>query len=119
MRIWLEPAPGRPRAVAIAPSRSVTANDSSDSSSGVVIVDRRRHAGGGSLRGRGSPGDDRAPRLRLLDHDLAALHQLQHREERDRHDDPVAHAAEQVLEHDHAAPRASAAPDDRRALRRA
>ena len=37
-----------------------------------------------------------------LDDDLAPLHQLEHREERDRDDDPVADAAQQVLEHDRA-----------------
>ena len=42
-------------------------------------------------RGRRA-GHDRPPRLRLLDDDLAPLHQLQHREERDRDDDPVADA---------------------------
>ena len=51
-------------------------------------------------------GDDRAPRLGLLDDDLAPLHELEHRQERDRDDDPVADAAEQVLEHDASARRA-------------
>ena len=37
-------------------------------------------------------GDDRTPRLGLLDDDLASLHELEHRQERDRDDDPVADA---------------------------
>ena len=64
-------------------------------------------AGGGTLLGRRAPGHDRAPRLGLLDDDLAALHELEHREERDRDDDPVMDALEQVLEHDDVRPRSA------------
>ena len=55
---------------------------------------------------RSWPGDDRAPRLGLLDDDLAPLHQLEHRQERDGDDDPVADARQQVLEDDRRARRA-------------
>ena len=48
--------------------------------------------GGGALLGRGRAGDDRAPRLGLLDDDLAPLHELEHGQERDGDDDPVADA---------------------------
>ncbi len=58
---------------------------------------------------------DRAPRLGLLDDDLAPLHQLEHRQERDRDDDPVAGAAHKLLEHDERCIEEGGA-DDRRTL---
>ena len=64
----------------------------------------RRGALVAGRRARG-PGHDRTPRLGLLDHDLAPLHQLEHREERDRDDDTVTHATEEVLQDDSRVPR--------------
>ena len=66
--------------------------------------------------GRRRAGDDRAPRRRLLDDDLASLHELEHGQERDRDDDPVADPVEQVLEHDRRGV-AQGRPDDRRPAR--
>src|SRR6266540_650502 len=43
------------------------------------------------------PDHDRAPRLRLLRNDLAPLHQLEHRQEGDRNQDPIPKARQQVL----------------------
>ena len=63
---------------------------------------------GGSRRRAAADGtghrshDDGPPRRVLLDRHLAPLHELEHREERDRHDDPVAHAGEKLLEDDRA-----------------
>ena len=114
----------RPRAPAPASRRSRLgrdgqpfvghANDSSDSSSG-PSTGSGRSAGGRALLGGRRAGHDRAPRLALLDHDLAALHQLEHGQEGDRDDDPIADAAQQVLEHDDGR-LAERGADDRRPL---
>ena len=65
-----------------------------------------------------SPGDDRAPRLVLLDDDLAPLHQLEHRQERDRDHDPIADALRAGPGARSSARSRSACADDRRALGR-
>ena len=96
--------------------RVAHANDSSDSSIGASAAIAATPAAARSS-GVVDPGHDRAPRLGLLDDDLAPLHQLEHRQERDRDDDPVAHAVEQVLEDDRWARRAGRPGSDRPARR--
>ena len=116
---------GRPRSGRrpVAPRASVPASDGLAPDRDVVghaNDSRSRRSGTSAATVAASSvarGDDRTPRLVLLDDDLAPLHELQHGQERDRDDDPVAHAAQQVLEHDRRA-RAERRADDRRPLGR-
>ena len=95
--VVIGPAVHRGCVLSVRASSSRHANDSSDSSSGPSAGVRRDARGAPFLGGRRA-GHDRAPRLGLLDDDLAPLHQLEHGQERDRDDDAIADAAQQVLE---------------------
>ena len=64
------------------------------------LVGVRVESGRRPLLGRRGARDDRPPRHLLRHDDLASLHELEHREERDRDDDAVADAGEQVLQHE-------------------